>query len=68
MPVAVLFERPLREREVVGSIPGRVISKMFKMVPMSTLLGAPTSPHPANMKTRNYEMMGSSNKKKIPRS
>ena len=33
-------ERPLREREVVGSIPGRAIPKALKMVPVATLLGA----------------------------
>ena len=32
--------RPLREREVVGSNPGRAIPKAFKMVPVATLLGA----------------------------
>ena len=30
----------LREREVVGSIPGSAIPKALKMVPMATLLGA----------------------------
>ena len=30
--VAQLLERPVCEREVVGSIPGRVIPKTFKMV------------------------------------
>ena len=35
-----MVERPLREREVVGSIPGRAIPKALKMVPVATLLGA----------------------------
>ena len=30
----------LREREVVGSNPGRAIQKALKMVPVATLLGA----------------------------
>ena len=30
----------LREREVVGSNPGRAIPKALKMVPVATLLGA----------------------------
>ena len=33
------LERPLREREVVGSIPGRAIPKALKIVPVATLLG-----------------------------
>ena len=40
VPLAQMVERPLREREVVGSIPGRAIPKAFKMVPVVTLLGA----------------------------
>ena len=40
MYVANLVERPLREWEVVGSIPGRAIPKALKMVPVATLLGA----------------------------
>ena len=38
--IAQMVERPLREREVVGSIPGRAIPKALKMVPVATLLGA----------------------------
>ena len=34
-----LVERPLRDREVVGSIPGRVIPKTLKMVLAALLLG-----------------------------
>ena len=33
-----MVERPLREREVVGSIPGRAIPKALKMVPVPTCL------------------------------
>ena len=40
MPIAQMVERPLREREVVGSNPGRVTPKALKMVPVATLLGA----------------------------
>ena len=39
VPIAQMEERPLREREVVGSIPGRAIPKALKMVPVATLLG-----------------------------
>ena len=35
-----MVEHPLREREVVGSNPGRAIPKALKMVPVATLLGA----------------------------
>ena len=35
-----MVERPLREREVVGSIPGRAIPKALKMVPVATLFCA----------------------------
>ena len=35
-----MAEHPLRDREVVGSNPGRVILKALKMVPVATLLGA----------------------------
>ena len=35
-----VVEHPLRDREVVGSIPGRAIPKALKMVPVATLLGA----------------------------
>ena len=38
--IAQVVERPLREREVVGSKPGRAIPKALKMVPVATLLGA----------------------------
>ena len=41
VPIAQLVECPLREREVVGSIPGCAIPKALKMVPVATLLGAP---------------------------
>ena len=37
-PIAQMVESPLREHEVVGSIPGRAIQKALKMVPMATLL------------------------------
>ena len=40
VPIAQMVERPLREQEVVGSIPGRAIPKALKMVPVATLLGA----------------------------
>ena len=40
VPIAQVVERPLREREVAGSKPGRAIPKALKMVPMVTLLGA----------------------------
>ena len=33
-----MLEYPLREREVVGSKPGRAIPKAIKMVPVATLL------------------------------
>ena len=36
VPIAQVVERPLREREVAGSKPGRAL----KMVPVATLLGA----------------------------
>ena len=35
-----VVEHPLRDREVVGSIPGRAIPKALKIVPVATLLGA----------------------------
>ena len=35
-----MVEHQLREREVVGSNPGSAISKVLKMVPVATLLGA----------------------------
>ena len=35
-----MVEHPLRDPEVVGSNPGRVILKALKMVPVATLLGA----------------------------
>ena len=35
-----VVEHPLRDREVVGSKPGRAIPKSLKMVPVATLLGA----------------------------
>ena len=34
-----MVEHPLRDREVVGSNPGRAIPKALKMVPVATLLG-----------------------------
>ena len=40
VPIAQVVERPLREREVAGSKPGRAIPKALKMVPVATLLGA----------------------------
>ena len=40
VPIAQVIERPLREREVAGSKPGRAIPKALKMVPVATLLGA----------------------------
>ena len=39
-PCGSVVEHPLRDREVVGSNPGRVIPKALKMVPVATLLGA----------------------------
>ena len=38
--MAQLVERPLCDREVAGSIPGRVIPKTLKMVPGALSLGA----------------------------
>ena len=35
-----MAEHPLRDREVVGSYPGRAIPKALKMAPVATLLGA----------------------------
>ena len=35
-----MVEHPLRDREIVGSNPGRAIPKELKMVPVATLLGA----------------------------
>ena len=35
-----MLELPLRDREAVGSNPGRAIPKALKIVPMATLLGA----------------------------
>ena len=40
VPIAQVVERPLREREVAGSKPGRAIPKALKMVTVATLLGA----------------------------
>ena len=40
VPVAQVVERPFRDREVVGSKPGRTIPKAIKMVPVATLLDA----------------------------
>ena len=40
VPIAQMVERPLREQEVVGSIPGCAIPKAIKMVSVATLLGA----------------------------
>ena len=39
-PAGSVVEHPLRDLEVVGSIPGRAIPKALKMVPVATLLGA----------------------------
>ena len=39
-PAGSVVEHPPRDREVVGSIPGRAIPKALKMVPVATLLGA----------------------------
>ena len=40
-PACSVVEHPLRDREVVGSNPGRaLIPKAFKIVPVATLLGA----------------------------
>ena len=39
-PAGSVVEHPLRDREVVGSIPGRAIPKALKMVPVDALLGA----------------------------
>ena len=39
-PAGSVVEHPLRDREVVGSIPGCAIPKALKMVPVATLLGA----------------------------
>ena len=36
LEIAQMIERPLREREVVGSNPGRAIPKALKIVPVST--------------------------------
>ena len=38
-PAGSVVEHPLRDREVVGSNPGRAIPKALKMVPVATLLG-----------------------------
>ena len=38
--VDLVAEHPLRDQEVVGSNPGRVIPNALKMVPVATLLGA----------------------------
>ena len=40
VPIAQVVKRPLREREVAGSKPGRAIPKALKMVSLATLLGA----------------------------
>ena len=40
IPIAQMVDHPLREQEVVGSIPGRAIPKALKMVPVATLIGA----------------------------
>ena len=39
-PTGSVVEHPLRDREVVGSNPGRAIPKALKMAPVATLLGA----------------------------
>ena len=39
-PRGSVVDHPLRDREVVGSNPGRAIPKALKMVPVATLLGA----------------------------
>ena len=39
-PGGSVEEHPLREREVVGSNPGRAILKALQMVPVASLLGA----------------------------
>ena len=39
-PCGSVVEHPLRDREVVGSNPGRAIPKALKMVPVATLLSA----------------------------
>ena len=40
VPIAQVVERPLWEREVIGSKPGCAKPKALKMVPVATLLGA----------------------------
>ena len=39
-PCGSVVEHLLRDREIVGSNPGRAIPKALKMVPLATLLGA----------------------------
>ena len=39
-PCGSVVEHPLRDREVVGSNPGRAIPKAIKMVPVATLIDA----------------------------
>ena len=39
-PAGSVVDHPLRDREVVGSNPGRAIPKALKMVPVATLHGA----------------------------
>ena len=39
-PAGSVVEHHFRDREVVGSNPGRAIPKALKMVPVATLLGA----------------------------
>ena len=43
VPIAQMVDRPLRERELVGSNPGRAIPKALKMVPVATLICAKAS-------------------------
>ena len=49
--MAQLVEHPLYDREVAGSIPGRVISKTLKMVLAALLLGAQHKESRARIRT-----------------
>ena len=39
-PCGSVVEHPLRDREIMGSNPGRAMPKAFRMVPVATLLDA----------------------------
>ena len=62
-PCGSVVEHPLRDREVVGSNPGRAIPKVLKMVPVAALLGAQHYKASTGFSSPNKHRTTSTNKK-----